>query len=694
MATFVPIPYNYVPTAPRSRSTTTRSKPAGLRPASTQSRLLTEDSRGKPMGVTLDALRPLVDAAAGENGSGMTRDQVNSSFAYSGNNSESDGDYYFPTIEELLRAKLEKEGFGVGGPDKEHMISGAVEESLGRAGSVDHSTSALSDSSSGHQCNPIVLEDDKSSASKDEINCGSLRRGSEDKDQGSIGSIEALSNSSIPTPPSDPYSILDSMLLSSEPLHVRIGTQDPFTACSEFDPTKPLLQHDHSQSPRRPRSSQQNLLSQEVLAYPRQAKPKFDNNTSEEMLPQQQDEEENINSNDDGLQQSDENTARVAPITEMGDEIHLAASVIRRTSLAKRHRVLLPRSPSLESSQEQATSNSDNCSDDELSTTEAESDERDRRRCPTKRKRPSSSYVGPSQRKRGQHLQLGSTQQGRNCSPQRHRWKPHNHGSRVALACNGSSQLPSPPRSSLDCGALSESSRHTRPLLTEVTFRPHSPDYYSFSAFIQDDRDEPEFTFGQFSKLIECVGYAGNTKDLTIKQLKQHLFLVTGFSRRTSSRPSQSGRTVRSTTNACLVPLSARRTRADKGRSASTFPSQRREASSHIVDYSFGDGSSEDELGRSDTRKYSQWSASSRSDVDGFGDGDLNTGSDGDAYSSEDNVGRSVDRKYSEWSPLDKQRLSAYKKEGKTWEWIFSKFPGRTKGAVRTRWSTMQPKVN
>jgi hypothetical protein len=500
----------------------------------------------------------------------------------------------------------------------------------------------------------------------------------------------------ILTPPSDPdqeSSILDSMRPSSEPLHGRINTEDPFTACAESETTKSLSTRHRGQSPRRPRSSQQGRLSQEDRASRRQAKPEFDNNTSEEMLPQQQDEEENINSNDDGLQHSDENTARVAPITEMGDELHLPASVIRRTSLAKRHRILSPSSPSLEPSQEQATSNSDNCSDDEPSTTEAESDESDRRRCPTKRKRPSSSYVGPTQRKRGQHFQLGSTQQRRNCSPQRHRWKPHNHGSRVALACNVNSQLPSPPRSSLDCGTLSESSKHTQPLLTEVTFRPHSPNCLYFSAFIQDDRDEPELSFGQLSKLIECVGHAGNIEDLTIKPLRQHSFLVTGFSRLTSSRPSQSGKTVRSTTNACLVPLGARRTRLDKGSSASAFLSQQQETSSRIVDYGFGDGSSEDELGRSDTRKYSQWSTSSSSDIDNFSDGDLNTGSDGDAYSSEDNVGRSDDRKHSKWSPLDKQRLSAYKKEGKSWEWIFSKFLGRTKGAVRTRWSTMQPKA-
>lgn len=53
------------------------------------------------------------------------------------------------------------------------------------------------------------------------------------------------------------------------------------------------------------------------------------------MLLQQQDKEENINSNNDRLQQLDENIARVALITEMGNELYLPTSVIRRTSLAK-----------------------------------------------------------------------------------------------------------------------------------------------------------------------------------------------------------------------------------------------------------------------------------------------------------------------------------------------------------------------
>lgn len=96
-----------------------------------------------------------------------------------------------------------------------------------------------------------------------------------------------------------------------------------------------------------------------------------------------------------------------------------------------------------------------------------------------------------------------------------------------------------------------------------------------------------------------------------------------------------------STTNAGRVPLGARRTRLGKGGSASTFASQRRETSSSVVDDDFGDGdlnpgsdddacSSEDELARSDTRKYSQWSPSSSVDDNGFGDGEVNPSSDDD----------------------------------------------------------------
>lgn len=44
------------------------------------------------------------------------------------------------------------------------------------------------------------------------------------------------------------------------------------------------------------------------------------------------------------------------------------------------------------------------------------------------------------------------------------------------------------------------------------------------------------------------------------------------------------------------------------------------------------------------------------------------------------------------WDPLDEQRLVAWKKEGKPWDWTFKKFPGRTHPAIRTRWSMVRPR--
>jgi hypothetical protein len=53
---------------------------------------------------------------------------------------------------------------------------------------------------------------------------------------------------------------------------------------------------------------------------------------------------------------------------------------------------------------------------------------------------------------------------------------------------------------------------------------------------------------------------------------------------------------------------------------------------------------------------------------------DPEPGSDSDGCSSEDELGRSGMRKHSRWDPIDDQRLLAYKKEGKSWPWIFKKF--------------------
>jgi hypothetical protein len=63
----------------------------------------------------------------------------------------------------------------------------------------------------------------------------------------------------------------------------------------------------------------------------------------------------------------------------------------------------------------------------------------------------------------------------------------------------------------------------------------------------------------------------------------------------------------------------------------------------------------------------------------------------GDSGSDDD--GCSSTGKHSRWSDLDEHRLLAYKKEDKSWDWIFGKFPGRTPAAVRTRWNMIRPRV-
>ena len=80
-------------------------------------------------------------------------------------------------------------------------------------------------------------------------------------------------------------------------------------------------------------------------------------------------------------------------------------------------------------------------------------------------------------------------------------------------------------------------------------------------------------------------------------------------------------------------------------------------------------------------------------DDGGLSDSDSESSSDDDGCSSEDEQGRSSTSKHSRCSDLDEQRLLAYKKEDKSWDWIFGKFPGRTPAAVLTRWNMVWPRV-
>ncbi len=84
---------------------------------------------------------------------------------------------------------------------------------------------------------------------------------------------------------------------------------------------------------------------------------------------------------------------------------------------------------------------------------------------------------------------------------------------------------------------------------------------------------------------------------------------------------------------------------------------------------------------------------SSSDDDGGLSDSDLESSSDDDECSSGDEQGCSSTSKHSRWDDIDKQRLLAYKKEDKSWGWIFGGFPGGTPAAVRTRWTIVQRQV-
>ncbi len=90
----------------------------------------------------------------------------------------------------------------------------------------------------------------------------------------------------------------------------------------------------------------------------------------------------------------------------------------------------------------------------------------------------------------------------------------------------------------------------------------------------------------------------------------------------------------------------------------------------------------------------SQESEPSSSDDGGdLSDGDPDVSSDDDGCSSEaEKQGGLSVRMNIPWDPVDEQRLVAWKKEGKPWDWIFKKFPGRTHPAIRTRWSLVRPR--
>jgi hypothetical protein len=367
---------------------------------------------------------------------------------------------------------------------------------------------------------------------------------------------------------------------------------------------------------------------------------------------QQQEVEQEIDKNE-GKQQEVNDVATAVTAERVGDT-HLSGKEDGRPRPAEPQQSLPNRDLSLATSHDEA--GSDSHSDDELNNNDSDDDDEEPR--PTKRKRPSSSCDSPIHKKRKHRPQQRSTLQRRPHS-KHHRRSPKSHslldqGSTVAAVSSTKGRWPSPAPSapqatdtdiSPDCYNLCRSSRATLPMLptlTEVTFRPHSPYCCSFTAVIRDGSAERGVSFSQVVRLIASIGHVGKIDDFTIKPVEQHSFLLTGFSRHTSSRSSFGG--------------TALSTAAEAGRD-------------HV------------DAGALASRRSTPLS-----------DSDSESSSDDDGCSSEAEQGRASTSKQSRWSALDEQRLLAWKKEDKSWDWIFGKFPGRTPAAVRTRWNMVRPR--
>ncbi|KAH0538364.1 hypothetical protein FGG08_005059 [Glutinoglossum americanum] len=714
MAAFDPIPYTYVPTAPRFKST---KAPYNRTPK--QVSILDKIQCIKASGLALGMPQPPAAVVAvndsRNDGPGIRK----TSTIYGGNDKEEgreeEGD--LPTIEDLLYTTLKKEGFATEDSNLDHRVRGIGEVSVKERGSfADHNRSALGEDSGGSLDDPIVLlGDDDLSASEAEVDHGGLAENAE-PDAGHFDRLETTVDSTTLAPPSSldgwhdigdypetvqhlrlakgalasnsmcPYS--PSAHLSSELLHDHIDTEGLDTHRARSEAATSHSARPRSPPPRHSRASTGNQLGQEDRLHAGRStadereyedelvRPVLNPDTFDKGERQQQEAEaeaegeaDNDDNEDDGQVQQEANDMAAAVTAKRISDNHLSGKEGGSPRLAERQRLLPSRDPSPEPGHDETGSDSDG--NNNKPSNKADPDKDNGWLRPAKRRRRSSSYDGPMPKKRKHHLQQRSIHQRRPHS--RKSYSLYYQGSRVTAVPIPEGRLPSPAPPALqvidaempsDCYNLGQSSRDVLPTLVEVTFRPHSRHYCSFTAVVRDSCDGRGVSFSQLARLVENIGHIGKIDDFSIKPLEQHLFLLTGFSCYIASQPSSSGMTVSTTAETSPIRKNATHIQLQHGKAV-------------------------------DGRAFaSRGSEPSSSDNDGgLSDSDPNSSSDDNGYSSEDEQRLPSARKRSPWLTLDEQRLLAYKKEGKSWRWIFRKFPTRTPAAVRTRWTVVQAKV-
>jgi hypothetical protein len=159
----------------------------------------------------------------------------------------------------------------------------------------------------------------------------------------------------------------------------------------------------------------------------------------------------------------------------------------------------------------------------------------------------------------------------------------------------------------------------------------------------------------------------GKVNNFTIRLMEQHLYLLSSLGWHALSQLSSSSTALSTTVEAGCDHIDTTSTRTQHGRAvdARALALQRYELLS-----------SNDDGGLSDS------------------DPDVSSDDDGCLSEAEKQGGLSA-RINIPWDPVDEQRLVAWKKEGKPWDWIFKKFNGRrTHAAIRTRWSMVRHKAS
>lgn len=449
IATFVPISYTYMPTAPRSKSTATRYKPAPK-----QSRILNKLQHSKLSEAALSMAR---QAAADDS----RRDKPGireTGTVYDGNDDDCD----LPSIEQLLYTTLQKEDFAMEDQCPKNSAFEVGDTAVERDGSLDDDNgSTLGDNSGGSLEDPIVLlGSDDSSASRAEANDISLYAESVAADEDLLDSPETTVDSTTPAPSNlDKWHDIDDFLetprlqlaeqesstsnptrsrtsfsshASSEPLNDHINVAD---RCTVRARSEAIMSHPacpRSQSPVHLPTDRSAVDEHELV------RPALNPDIFKEDREQQEDDD---NDNEDGKQlQHKVKEDVVAALTsrKVGDT-HLSSKKDESLRLANHD-------PSSESSQDKLESHNSSFSDDELNNNPV-SINVDREPRPTKRKRLSSSN-NSIYKKYKRYLEQRSTPRHRLYAKSRlyspKSYSPLDHGSRVTAVSSAKGRLPSP----------------------------------------------------------------------------------------------------------------------------------------------------------------------------------------------------------------------------------------------------------